>query len=388
MSGLPDPPDLDQLRRQARELLRAAVDGDPQAADRLRAVSPRVTLSAAQLALAREYGFRSWAALKADVARRRSSSSLAGRWSFGGTAAVQTPAGVLLPEILIADPSRAILYGSLTLSGNTQPAAAIPQRRVRAPGALLAGLVRRRSSKATRARRASVVAAAANLRALTALALVDDAGARYAFRGGGSSGRRGAPGRLVHLRVHPVPGRQTRWLELRGPDGATTRLLPSTRATARVGQLTPARATAATRPGMPGAVPRADGPQLCCDIGASLPAVDGVRIRLDSLMSTPGSWRLYLCARPRWRNCPPAGQPDTGPVSVRAEDDRGGSYLASYARNTGYPSDEERAEERTPDREELALQFLPRLDPLAGALKLTFQGAHEEIAVDLQIGTT
>ena len=72
MSGLPDRPDLDQLRRQARELLRAAVDGEPHAAGRLRAVSPRVTLSAAQLALAREYGFQSWTALKAEVARRRS----------------------------------------------------------------------------------------------------------------------------------------------------------------------------------------------------------------------------------------------------------------------------------------------------------------------------
>lgn len=39
-------------------------------------------------------------------------------------------------------------------------------------------------------------------------------------------------------------------------------------------------------------------------------------------------------------------------------------------------------------REELALQFLPRLDPLAHALKLAFLGAHEEIAVDLEIRTT
>jgi hypothetical protein len=30
MPGLPDRPDLDQLRRQARELLRAAVSGDPR----------------------------------------------------------------------------------------------------------------------------------------------------------------------------------------------------------------------------------------------------------------------------------------------------------------------------------------------------------------------
>jgi hypothetical protein len=59
MSELPGRPDIDQLRRQARELLRAARGGDPHALSRLRAVSERVTLSAAQLALAREHGFPS-----------------------------------------------------------------------------------------------------------------------------------------------------------------------------------------------------------------------------------------------------------------------------------------------------------------------------------------
>jgi hypothetical protein len=58
MSELPERPDLDQLRRQARELLRAAAKGQPAAVARLRAVSERVTLSAAQLAVARDYGYR------------------------------------------------------------------------------------------------------------------------------------------------------------------------------------------------------------------------------------------------------------------------------------------------------------------------------------------
>ncbi len=70
MPELPDRPDLDQLRRQARELLRAADHGEPSAVARLRAVSDRVTLSAAQLAVAREHGHRSWPALKAEVERR------------------------------------------------------------------------------------------------------------------------------------------------------------------------------------------------------------------------------------------------------------------------------------------------------------------------------
>jgi Family of unknown function (DUF5990)/Domain of unknown function (DUF5655) len=71
MPQLPDRPDLDQLRRQARELLRAAQDGDPAALRRLQAVSDKVTLSTAQLALAREYGFPGWRRLADEVERRR-----------------------------------------------------------------------------------------------------------------------------------------------------------------------------------------------------------------------------------------------------------------------------------------------------------------------------
>jgi len=388
MSGLPDRPDLDQLRRQARELLRAAAAGEPHAAGRLGAVSPRVTLSAAQLALAREYGFQSWTALKAEVARRRSPAMSADRWSFGGATALQTPAGVLLPEILIAGASQAVLHGSLTLPGNSQLAGAVPRRRVPAPGVLLARLVPRRNTRATRDRRAEARTAMESMRALTSVTIVDDRGARYALRGGGSSGKRGAPDRFVRLRVHPVPGREIDWIELQSQDGTTTRLLPSPRAAARIGQLGPAQVTTAEWSGMPGAALGADGPRLYRDIGVALPAIDGLSIHLDSLISLPGSWQLYLRARPRWRNYSRAGQREKDPVSVHTEDDYDGSYLGSYARNTGLPSEEELAEERVMEREELALQFLPRLDPLARALKLTFQGAHEEITVDLEIGTT
>jgi len=70
MADLPARPDLDQLRHQARELLRAAHRGDIEATARVRAVSGRIILSSAQLALAREYGFASWARLKLEVERR------------------------------------------------------------------------------------------------------------------------------------------------------------------------------------------------------------------------------------------------------------------------------------------------------------------------------
>jgi Family of unknown function (DUF5990)/Domain of unknown function (DUF5655) len=74
MPQLPDRPDLAQLRRQARELQRAAAGADPAARRRVQQVSAATTLSAAQLAMAREYGFASWATLKDEAERRRASA--------------------------------------------------------------------------------------------------------------------------------------------------------------------------------------------------------------------------------------------------------------------------------------------------------------------------
>lgn len=70
MPDLPARPDLDQVRRQAKDLLRAAETGDADALRRIRAVSDQPRLAAAQLAIAREYGFASWPQLKTEVLRR------------------------------------------------------------------------------------------------------------------------------------------------------------------------------------------------------------------------------------------------------------------------------------------------------------------------------
>jgi ankyrin repeat protein len=70
MADLPARPSLDHLRREARDLLRAAQSGDPAAVGRIRAVSGALTLASAQLALAREYGYASWARLKTEVSAR------------------------------------------------------------------------------------------------------------------------------------------------------------------------------------------------------------------------------------------------------------------------------------------------------------------------------
>src|SRR5438445_7378080 len=86
-SLLPQRPDLDQLRRRAKELRDAVRRGDTAALARFAAYHPAarpdaVGLAAAQFVIARELGFPSWPALKAAVdadagARRREREFLA-----------------------------------------------------------------------------------------------------------------------------------------------------------------------------------------------------------------------------------------------------------------------------------------------------------------------
>ena len=131
MPDLPERADIDQLRRKARELLRAAAAGEPEALARLRAVSERPTLAAAQLAIAREHGLRSWPALRSEVESRRPSTDwqvragtggpeardiALGRWSFGGAGTIEVEEGALTIGILIADPEERV-SGGLAGSG-------------------------------------------------------------------------------------------------------------------------------------------------------------------------------------------------------------------------------------------------------------------------------
>ena len=68
---LPVRPSLEQLRKQAKDLLRKCRSGDVVALERLRRQKPEVTepiLADAQFALACEYGFASWPKLVASLA--------------------------------------------------------------------------------------------------------------------------------------------------------------------------------------------------------------------------------------------------------------------------------------------------------------------------------
>ena len=75
-SRLPGRPSLEQLRKQAKDLLRAYRAGDPIALARLRGAKPGISatdgqhpaaLADAQFALARELGFESWPKLKRHI---------------------------------------------------------------------------------------------------------------------------------------------------------------------------------------------------------------------------------------------------------------------------------------------------------------------------------
>jgi ankyrin repeat protein len=120
MSTLPGNPNLDQLRHQARDLLRAARAGQGEASGRIRDASGRVTLAGAQLAIARGYGFRSWAALKAEVQARTRTLAEAVEEFLAASVSRIGRAGQLLaqhPEISGYDVRTAIALGDAARFG-------------------------------------------------------------------------------------------------------------------------------------------------------------------------------------------------------------------------------------------------------------------------------
>jgi len=435
---LPDRPNLDQLRRQARELLRAAADGEPAALTRIRAFSQRVSLSAAQLAVAREHGCASWPALHAEVERRLaglpSGEGGAGRaetsWSFGGASPVETAAGTLYPGGLVAGADRAFLDASLMPTGQTQERLALPPPPI--------------SSSARAARGEAIRDLAGAI--IAAVVLTDDQETTYVLHVEDMdlSQERGPVS--LRLGVDPVPARERGWLELRGHDGSAARLVPSAHAYTRVSRLSPApdgpeawvlsqqalgliglRLTGAGQdeverqcsaalaraaeiqqaggPGAAGGLPgqlarlcavltghgpadglprgwsgmidaadRGDGASRHLDLFVALPQVDDTVVRADSLISEPGTWRVYLRAEPGWWSYSADRNRKWPVLSVAAEDDLGGMYLSQFDGSRGRG-----------DHEELTLRFLPRLNPLARALALTFSRATEQVTLELQL---
>jgi len=72
---LPPRPHLEHLKKQAKELLESHSQGDPEARERVRTTLPArleapLALHDAQSVIAREYGFASWRALRAELEQR------------------------------------------------------------------------------------------------------------------------------------------------------------------------------------------------------------------------------------------------------------------------------------------------------------------------------
>lgn len=101
-SSLPERPDIEQLRRQAKELRDAARRGDAAAVQRFADRTAPITLAAAQLVIARELGFPSWPQLKAAV---DAASHTPLRTFVSACGAGDVP---LVRELLAADPSVAV----------------------------------------------------------------------------------------------------------------------------------------------------------------------------------------------------------------------------------------------------------------------------------------
>jgi hypothetical protein len=430
MPDLPERADIGQLRRQARELLRAAVAGEPGAVARLRAVSERPALAAAQLAIAREHGFRSWPALRSEAESRRRSADrdvraaagraeapdiAAGRWSFGGGGTIEAADGELALGIVMAGPEDAYLEASLTVAE---------------------AVTSERGSRRW-------------VPELGDVTVTDDQGSTCAVRfvsGHADSARR----RRFELAcaLGPVPAGGSRWLDVRGRDNSTARLLRSGLAPVRAGGPSPAAGSPAERelrdlawsvlgdclhhglregPGLkrrcrallaqaarlreggpadgasplPGqctrlctalirqrppsglprgwhsvlsAADRADGPPLHVDLDTALPPADGTAVRLDTLASWPGSWDLHLQAAPGWSIYSADRMYKLNAVTVFAEDDLGGLYLSNFGGSRSRPG-----------HEEVKLTMRPRLAPEARLLTLTFAGETQQVTAEVPL---
>jgi hypothetical protein len=75
---------------------------------------------------------------------------------------------------------------------------------------------------------------------------------------------------------------------------------------------------------------------------------------------------------PQWFAHSEDGRHKWAPVSICAEDERGGSYVNRFGGASSHS-----------DHQEVTLTFRPRLDPLARKLKLTLRGGGEEVVVSL-----
>lgn len=442
MPELPERPHLDQLRHQARELLRSAQADNAEALRRIRAVSEQIALSSAQLAIARDYGFASWRQLVAEVERRRaaepagvagSSSSAIQRahvtpsWSPGP--AIRLADSVLRPHGVISEAGEYVLRATMTTIEGYEPM----RRR----------LLRRRLPARPRTQ-------------FDDLSIVDSRGRTYEHRRRGTSGwvsngrdRERIERAELDVYLDPAPDPEAEWIELRGPGGVSSRLLRGVPTAVEVTGPVPAdrsdgqreiealgRRLVAMR--LAGAKPRADffayrceaamnrvaelqergvevpvaarlGLEALCrhlvdgtdvatvpvpwralleaahssggtrrnaDLGVELPAVDGVTVTLATVGFEDDSWCLYLRVVPGWWVMDPGEPLRNAAFGIDAEDDRGGTYVATHDGSRSVRGD---------GGEVVRQRFRPRLEPAATTLRLFVRGGSEEVTVEVPL---
>jgi len=114
--------------------------------------------------------------------------------------------------------------------------------------------------------------------------------------------------------LEPVPADGHAWYELRSAAGDSLRLQGATRAAGRPGVAVPRadRGNSGMPPGHDDRQPGdggqfSDGPPLQLDIATALPAVDGTAVQVDTLISQPWQWLVYLRARLAWVERSPMG---------------------------------------------------------------------------------
>ena len=97
-------------------------------------------------------------------------------------------------------------------------------------------------------------------------------------------------------------------------------------------------------------------------------------VSLNTLVSWPGSWDLFLQAAPSWWTYSTDGQHKRDTMTVFAEDDLGGFYLSNFGGSSGHRA-----------YEEVKLNMRPRLAAEASFLTLTFVGETQQVTAEISL---
>lgn len=423
MPELPSQPNLDHLRHQARRLLRDAQVGDPGAIERMGAWSTRLTLSAAQLAVAREYGWRSWNALRhyvealTSIAERRQSPPTAmdhepssgvptGAWRGEGEVVLR--GGTFRPGTLVGWASYGVLDAELGSSLLARQLQGVLDDVV-VTDDLGTDYGRCQIRMISNARRLSgELNAPIDLEVMIEPAPLARAGWVELHGIAGSSCRLTASSTRCRTQTSPAPDpveREVRTLAhsvLRAALFGRAKAIPHRCAAvlARVGELEegaakPVREALAalhrlcevvndSGDAVSGLPPewaamlllgqRHDGPKLHHRLGMTAPPVEGVELAVGALISDPSTWRLTASASPGWWGAADIRNQEAGVFRVSASDDLGGSYVAYFIAT------------EAPGRDDIEIQFRPRLAPDASEVAIVFEAASGSLTVLVDLG--